>query len=111
LAAKVFLIQSEGLGRGDETLGKTLMTTFLRVLSGSKDKPETIMFWNRGVRLLCEESEALGYIIKLQGQGVEILGCSTCLEYFKLQDKMKVGKPTTMVKSVESMMNSDMVCL
>jgi selenium metabolism protein YedF len=111
LASKVFLIQSEGLGRGDEALGKILMTTFLRVLSGSQDRPKTMAFWNTGVRLLCEDSEALGYIIKLQGQGVEILGCSTCLEYFNLQDKMKVGKPTTMVKSVQAMMESDMVCL
>jgi selenium metabolism protein YedF len=111
MASKVFLIQSEGLGRGDDALGRKLMTTFLRTLGGSKDKPKTIVFWNSGVRLLCEESEALGYIIKLQGEGVEVLGCSTCLEYFNLQDKIKVGKPTTMVKSVESMMSSEMVCL
>lgn len=111
MASKVFLIQSEGLGRGDEKLGKTLMISFLRLLAASDDKPKTILFWNKGVRLLCDESEALGYLIKLQGQGVEILGCTTCMEYFGLVEKMKVGKMTTMVKAVESMMNSDMVCL
>lgn len=111
MASKVFLIQSDGLGKGDEKLGKTLMTTFLRVLSGSKDRPKTILCLNSGVRLLCEESEALGYLIKLQGQGVEILGCTTCLEYFGLVEKMKVGKPTTMVRAVQVMMGYDTVCL
>jgi selenium metabolism protein YedF len=111
VASKVFLIQSEGLGRGDNALGKILMTTFLRMLGDSADKPETMVFLNSGVRLLCEDSEALGYIIKLQGKGVEILGCSTCLEFFHLESKLKAGKPTTMVKTVQAMMDSDTVCL
>jgi selenium metabolism protein YedF len=111
LASKVFLVQSEGLGRGDEKLGKILMTSFLRLLAANDDKPKTMLFWNKGVRLLCEQTEALGYLIKLQGQGVEILGCTTCMEYFGLVEKMKVGKMTTMVKAVESMLNSEMVCL
>ncbi len=111
MPSKVILIQSEGLGRGDDALGKMLMANFLRVLGESPDKPKTIVFWNGGVRLLCEGSEVLGYLKKLEGQGVEILGCTTCLEYFDLEDKLKVGKPTTMVRSVQSMMDSDMVCL
>jgi selenium metabolism protein YedF len=111
MSSKTILIGSEGLGRGDDALGKVLMTTFLRVLADSPDRPKTIVFWNRGVHLLCQDSEALGYIIKLQGDGVEILGCSTCLEYFKLTDKLKAGKPTTMARSIQSMMSTEMVCL
>jgi selenium metabolism protein YedF len=111
MSSKVILIQSEGLGRGDDALGKMLMASFLRLLGESADKPKTIVFWNGGVRLLCEGSEVLGHIKKLEGLGVEILGCTTCLEYFGLVEKQKAGKPTTMVKSIQSMMNSDMVCL
>ena len=111
MASKVILIQSEGLGRGDDDLGKMLMANFLRLLGESVEKPKTIVFWNGGVRLLCEGSEVLGHVKKLEGQGIEILGCTTCLEYFDLVDKLKVGKPTTMVKSVQAMMDSEMVCL
>src|SRR4030042_4328843 len=111
MASKVILIQSEGLGRGDDTLGGMLMASFLRVLGESAEKPKTLVFWNSGVRLLCEGSEVLGHIKKLEGQGVELLACTTCLEYFDLEDKLQVGKPTTMVKSVQAMMDSDMVCL
>jgi selenium metabolism protein YedF len=111
MPSKVILIQSEGLGRGDDQLGKMLMANFIRLLTESQDKPHTVVFWNTGVRLACEGSPVLDYLQCLEGQGVEILACTTCLEYFDLTDKLKTGKPTTMVKSIQSMLNSQMVCL
>ncbi len=53
MPSKVFLIQSEGLGRGDDKLGTLLMANFLRLLGENKDKPSTLVFWNDGVRLAC----------------------------------------------------------
>ena len=111
MQSKVFLIQSEGLGKGDDPLGTMLMANFLRLLGESTEKPETLVFWNTGVRLVCEDSYALGHLKRLEDQGVEILACTTCLEYFDLVDKLKVGKPTTMVKSIQSILNSEIVCL
>ena len=111
MQSKVILIQSEGLGRGDDQLGTMLMANFLRLLGESKEKPETLVFWNTGVRLVCEDSYILGHLKRLEDQGVEILACTTCLEYFDLVDKLKVGKPTTMVKSIQFLLNSEIVCL
>jgi selenium metabolism protein YedF len=111
MPSKTILIQSEVLGRGDDELGVLLMANFLRLLGESREKPGTLVFWNTGVRLVCEGSRVLEHIKKLEGQGVEILACTTCLEYFDLVEKLKVGKPTTMLKSIQSMLNSDMVCL
>jgi len=111
MPSKTILIQSEVLGRGDDELGMLLMANFLRLLGESQEKPKALVFWNAGVRLVCEGSWALGHIKKLEGQGVEILACTTCLEYFDLTDKLMVGKPTTMLKSIHSMLTSDMVCL
>jgi intracellular sulfur oxidation DsrE/DsrF family protein len=88
-----------------------LMANFLRLLGESQDKPATLVFWNTGVRLVCEGSWALGHLKKLEEQGVDILACTTCLEYLELTDKLKVGKPTTMLKSIQSMFSSEMVCL
>ncbi|OFW52029.1 MAG: hypothetical protein A2163_09685 [Actinobacteria bacterium RBG_13_35_12] len=111
MQSKVILIQSEGLGKGDDQLGTMLMANFLRLLGESKEKPETLVFWNTGVRLVCEDSYILGHLKRLEDQGVEILACTTCLEYFDLVDKLKVGKPTTMVKSIQYILNSEIVCL
>ena len=108
---KVFLIQSEGLGRGDEQLGSMLMANFFRLLGENEHKPGTIVFWNTGVRLLCEGSPVLERLKRLEEQGVEFLACTTCLEYFELTDKLAVGKPTNMMKSIQTMLRDDMVCL
>jgi selenium metabolism protein YedF len=108
---KTFLVQSEGLGRGDEQLGSMLMASFLRLLGESEDKPNCLIFWNAGVRLLCHGSKVLEYLKQLEEQGVKLLACTTCLEYFDLIDKLAVGKPTTMAKSIQSMLNSDVVSL
>jgi selenium metabolism protein YedF len=111
MSSKVILIQSEVLGRGNDELGELIMSNFLRLLVESPDKPASLVFWNTGVKLVCEGSWALAHLKKLEEQGVEILACSTCLDYFELTDKLKVGKPTNMVKSIDSMLHADMVCL
>ena len=108
---KVFLIQSEGLGRGEEQLGSLLMANFLRLLGANEEKPETMIFWNAGVRLLCEGSRVLEHLKKLEEQGVTLLACTTCMEYLELENKMVVGKPTTMVKSIQSMFKSELITL
>jgi len=111
LKQKVFLIQSEGLGRGDEQLGSMLMSNFLRLLGENEDKPGGMIFWNTGVRLLCDGSPVLNRLKLLEEQGVELLACATCLEHFELTDKLAAGKPTNMMKSIQSMLCSDIVCL
>ena len=108
---KIFLIQSEWLGRGDECLGSMLMANFLRLLGENKDKPGSLVFWNSGVKLVCEGSKVIDYLKRLEKQGVEILACTTCLEYFNLVDKLLVGKPTTMLKSIQSMIDYDIVSI
>ena len=111
MSQKVIIIQGDVLGRGDERLGKILMANFLRLLGDSEKKPATIILWNAGVRLACEGSDVLDHLKRLEQQGVEILACTTCLEYFELKEKMAVGKPTTMSKSIASMMFADTVTL
>ncbi|MFC1971576.1 hypothetical protein ACFLV0_06615 [Chloroflexota bacterium] len=76
MKSNYILIQSEGLGRGDEKLGKLLMANFLRVLAERENKPETIIFWNTGINLVCEGSQVLEHIQKLESAGVEILAVS-----------------------------------
>ncbi len=111
MPSKTILIQSEVLGRGDDELGMMLMSSFLRLLEESPEKPARMIFWNTGVRLLCEGSWALEHLKTLAEQGVEILACRTCLDFFELTDKLVIGRPTTMPESIEAMMTSQMVCL
>lgn len=111
MTGKTILVQSETLGRGDEELGQILMSKFLGKLTESPEKPARIIFWNTGVKLVAEGSWALEHLKKLERQGVEILACGTCLDFFELSKKQKAGKPTDMVRSIESIVGPDIVCL
>ena len=111
MRSKMILVQSEGLGRGDERLGFMLMAGFLRLLGESENKPSSLVCWNTGVRLVCAGSQVLDHLKRLEEQGVEILACTTCLEYFDLVDKLAVGKATTMLNSIQSMLDCDVVSL
>ncbi len=111
MKSKTILIQSDVLGRGNDELGQLLMANFLRLLGESKEKPAALIFWNTGVRLVGEGSWALAHLKTLEEQGIEILSCWTCLEFFELTEKQKVGKPTNMLKSIHSMLTSEVICL
>lgn len=107
MASRVFLVTSDVMGKGEDKLGELLMASFLRLLGERPDKPATMIFLNSGVRLVCEGSSVLNHIKRLEQEGVEILACTTCLEYLDLTDRLEAGKPTTMAKSIQSMLTRD----
>jgi len=102
----VILITADQIGMGNEELGKVLMKSFLFTLSETNLKPETIMFMNSGVKLTVEGSPVLESLDKLEKEGVNILVCGTCLNYFELKDKLKKGKISNMYEIVEQMLKS-----
>ena len=65
---------------------------FLHALESQPVKPHAICFYTDGVKLVCEGSPALLGLRILQGQGVRLVTCRTCLEHFRLTDKVAVGE-------------------
>jgi selenium metabolism protein YedF len=108
---KAILIQSETIGRGDDILGAMLMANFLRLLGDSSEKPNMLIFWNAGIKLLCKGSKVIEHTKKLESQGIHILACTTCLEYFDLENKLVIGKPTTTSNSIQTMFDHVIVSL
>jgi len=105
----VIFITTNRLGTGDQQLGEILMKTFLDTLLYSKPKLAKILFLNEAVRLTTEMSDVLDSLKLLEEAGVEILSCGTCLDYYQLKDKLKVGIITNMYDIVESLLSSDKV--
>jgi selenium metabolism protein YedF len=87
----VVFITSDKLGEGEERLGNILMKAFLNTLHDSEPKPEKILFINNGVKLTTEGSEVLDSLDALTHDGVEIMSCGTCLNYYGIVDKLKYG--------------------
>ncbi|QNB48049.1 sulfurtransferase-like selenium metabolism protein YedF [Thermanaerosceptrum fracticalcis] len=88
----VLLITSPGIGKGEEKLGKKLMTSYLHCLNEGEDLPSHILFLHEGVKLVVEETPVLTLLQSLAAKGVKILACGTCLDYFQIKDQVKVGE-------------------
>ena len=105
----VVAISSAAMGNGNDELGHTLMKGFLYALSQLEKLPEKILFYNGGVTWTTEGSDSLEDLKTMEEQGVEILSCGTCLNFYGLTDKLKVGSVTNMYDIVESMAKADKV--
>lgn len=105
----MILITTDSMGKGDETLGKTLMKSYLYSLTEADVMPKTIAFLNSGVFLTTEGSPVLEHLSKLAADGVEILSCGACLDYYQLNDKLVAGEVTNMYCNVELMHSADSV--
>jgi sulfur relay (sulfurtransferase) complex TusBCD TusD component (DsrE family) len=91
----VLLVTREGLGQVDPTdrpFGLEMFDRFLHALESQPVKPHAICFYTDGVKLVCEGSPALLGLRILQGQGVRLVACRTCLEHFGLTGKVAVGE-------------------
>jgi selenium metabolism protein YedF len=104
---KTIVIHSETLGRGDDELGKKLMGPFLRKLLLAEKKPERIIFYNSGVKLLAEGSPVLFELDELAKAGIDLAGCGTCIAYYKLDDKIAVGRKSNMQEIVGYLTQAD----
>ncbi|UCB43435.1 MAG: sulfurtransferase-like selenium metabolism protein YedF [Dehalococcoidales bacterium] len=106
----VILIASDMLGRGEnKPLGSLLIHSFLNTLCAFNEKPASILFMNDGVKLVAEDSVAVGELKQLEAQGVEILACGTCLSRLELTDKVAVGQVSNMYDLTNIMLKGDKV--
>jgi selenium metabolism protein YedF len=94
--ARTIFISSERIGSGDDELGALLMKGFIGTLLEASPLPARLIFMNGGVRLAIEGSASLPNLKKLEGLGVEILACGTCLDFYKIKEKLGVGRVSNM---------------
>lgn len=79
------------------------MKGFLYALSQLEELPKTVLFYNGGARLTVEGSVSVQDLKNMEAQGVEILTCGTCLNYYGLTEKLAVGSVTNMYTIVEKL--------
>jgi selenium metabolism protein YedF len=99
----VVVLSANVMGTGEEKLGKTLMKAFVFALTKQDVLPETILCYNTGAYLTCEGSESLEDFRQLEAEGVNIMTCGTCLDFYGIKEKLAVGTVTNMYDIVETM--------
>ncbi len=105
----VAVLSSDQMGTGSEELGLILMKGFVYALTQLEELPETILLYNGGARLSTEGSASLEDLKTLEAQGVEILTCGTCLNFYGLSEKLSVGTVTNMYEITEKMAGARLV--
>lgn len=102
----VVAVGSDRMGEGSEELGHILIKSFIFALTQLDDLPDKILFYNGGAKLTVEESESLEDLRTLEEQGVEIMTCGTCLDYYGIKDKLAIGGVTNMYSIVETLQSA-----
>ena len=105
----VVYINSHLLGSGDDALGSFLMKAFLKTPLDLETQPNRLILVNSGVQLAAENSKVLESLQGLSDKGVEIACCGTCIDFYKLKGKTKVGIISNMYDIVQSMIEADRV--
>jgi selenium metabolism protein YedF len=96
-------ISSELMGQGDDDLGKKLMKSFFVALSVLDELPSVIAFYNSGVKLTVRESEVIDILQEVEKKGVEIIICGTCVDHYKLGNKINIGSIGDMFSILEKL--------
>ena len=104
----VAVISSNVMGNGDDELGGILIKGFLYALSQMETHPDTILFYNGGAKLTTEGSASLEDLKKMEEEGVEILTCGTCVNFYGLGEPA-VGTVTNMYTIAEKLTKASRV--
>lgn len=97
------------IGSGDRELGTNLMRMFFYTLSQGEDKPGAVLFMNAGVKLPTLDEQVVEHLKALSAVGVEILVCGTCLNFYGLTDRLRVGTVSNMYDIVTRMQKAGKV--
>ena len=100
------VLSANVMGTGDSKLGTSLMKAFVFALTKQDQLPDTILCYNTGASLTCEGADTLEDLKLLESEGVTILTCGTCLDFYGLKEKLAVGGVTNMYDIVERMENA-----
>lgn len=104
----IVVINRFGMGHGNQELGEILVGAFLKKVWARAAKPECIVLYNEGVKLIAQGSEYLDSMTGLEEQGVEIVACGTCLDFYGITE-MKAGRRSDMAEILNFMMDADKV--
>lgn len=101
MGEQVILVGKDKFGEGNDQLGEVLIKGFFYTLTEVEPYPKAILFLNGGITLTLETSPVLEYLRTLEMQGVQILSCGTCLDYYNAKEQLAVGGVTNMYTIVE----------
>jgi selenium metabolism protein YedF len=96
-------IQKNISGEGVDELGVRLIHLFIHTLTDIDHKPLMMGFLNSSVFLTLHGSPVLEPLKELEQEGVRILVCGTCLDFFQKKEELAVGIVSNMYEIMDLM--------
>jgi len=98
----VYLFDSDFIGSNRE-LGKVLVNGFLNAIPSLPKRKSTIILISNGVKLATSGSYVLDTLKKFEEMGFTILICGTCLDFFKIREKVDAGTISNALEIMEAL--------
>ena len=106
---RTVIIKSEVMGVDPPELGAKMIGSYLRKLCQADPKPSSLLFYGTGVKLLVDGSTVLDALEILRDAGVDLVACGTCVGFFELKGKLKLGRVSDMPELISLLTKSDHV--
>lgn len=105
----IVVLNSNTMGKGDDTLGEILMKGFLSSIPELDSLPKEVICYNSGVKLAIEGTATVRNLEKLNELGVRITLCGTCVDFFNLKNSIKIGEISNMYYIANTILNANYV--
>ncbi|MDR0387949.1 MAG: sulfurtransferase-like selenium metabolism protein YedF [Treponema sp.] len=99
----VVAIGKNTMGQGNDDLGAVLIKAFIYSLTEMDNPPETLLFFNSGIKLTTQGSTVIADLQKLESRGTIVSSCGTCLDFYGLRDDLVIGNVTNMYAIASAM--------
>lgn len=87
----VLLFTRYGIGDGPQDLMLSVAKKYLNVTLESHHLPAMLLFYTEGVKLTCQGSPVLEELHAFEKAGVKLVLCQTCVNSFRLAEKVELG--------------------
>ncbi len=105
----VLVFAKNKIGEGSDELGQMLVGGFLNTFKEMDRLPEKVLFLNSGVFLTLNDSPVLPVLKEYEKNGVELLACGTCLDFYKRTKDIAVGRVSNAYDILNATINATKV--
>lgn len=107
---KVIFLNEDRTGSGE--VGKNLLSKFLGAILNLDNKPVAIICVNNAVFMTTDRSHVSYQVLKkLEENGIKIYSCGSCLEAYKLVDKLSIGEITNAYEIMQMLSEFEVIKL
>jgi selenium metabolism protein YedF len=99
----IIVISSDKMGDGDNELGHLLISNFIKAIKDLDRLPQKMVFYNKGVALVTNNSPVIDHLKDLEKMGVELLLCATCVNHYSIEASIGAGTLSNMYTIAEVM--------